>query len=55
VLQDRDEIRAGAVGALFFSTETLARIAEFAGSDRAIYCGRGRQAMPNGDPAVRCP
>jgi hypothetical protein len=55
VLQDRDEIRAAASGTLFFSTETLARVEEFPGSERAIFCGRCRQPMEKGQLAVRCP
>jgi len=55
VLEDRDEIRAGAGRALFFSTETLAHVEEFPGAEHAVYCGRCRQAMVKGQPAVRCP
>jgi hypothetical protein len=54
-LQDRDEVRAAASAPLFFSTETLARVEEFPGSERAVYCGRCRQAMEKGQLAVRCP
>ena len=55
VLQDRDEIRAAAADALFFSTETLARVEEFPAAERAIFCGRCRQPVENGQMAVRCP
>ena len=55
VLQDRDEIRATPSHALFFSTETLARVEEFPGSERPIFCGRCRQPMEKGQLAVRCP
>ena len=55
VLQDRDEIRAPAREPLFFSTETFARVEEFPGSERAVYCGRCRQAMEKGQMAVHCP
>lgn len=55
VLQDRDEIRATRAGALFFSTETLACVEEFPGSERTVFCGRCRQAMEKGQMAVRCP
>jgi hypothetical protein len=55
VLQNRDEIRAAWSGALFFSTETLARVEEFAAAERAIFCGRCRQPMQNTQMAVRCP
>jgi hypothetical protein len=55
VLQDRDEIRAAVGDPLFFSTETLAHVEEFPGSERTVYCGRCRQAMVKGQMAVRCP
>lgn len=55
VLQDRDEIRATPAGDLFFSTETLACVEEFPGSERTVFCGRCRQAMEKGQMAVRCP
>jgi hypothetical protein len=55
VLQDRDEIRASESGAVFFSTETLARVEEFTATERAIFCGRCRQPIESGDLAVRCP
>ena len=45
VLQDRDEIRAAISGALFFSTETPARVQKFAATERTIFCGRCRQPM----------
>jgi hypothetical protein len=55
VLQDRDEIRIGGAQPLFFSAETLAHIEEFPGAERAVFCGRCRQPMKKGEPAVRCP
>jgi hypothetical protein len=55
VLRDRDEIRADSVHTLFFSTETLAHIEDFLAGERAIFCGRCRQAMQNGELGVRCP
>jgi hypothetical protein len=55
VLQDHDEVRAASSNTLFFSTETLARVQEFPGAERAVYCGRCRQAMVKGQPAVCCP
>jgi hypothetical protein len=54
VLQDRDEIRFAHSNAFFFSTETLARVDEFPGAERVIFCGRCRQAMEKGQMAVRC-
>jgi hypothetical protein len=55
VLQDRDEIRATPAQTLFFSTETLARVEMFVAGDRAIFCGRCRQPIQDGELAVRCP
>lgn len=54
VLADRDEIRAGGVQ-YFFSTETLAVLEEFPGLEHEIFCGRCRQLIQAGSPAVRCP
>ena len=54
VLDDRDEIRGGAEK-LFFSTETLAAVEPFPGSDRPVFCGRCRQSIEVGSPAVCCP
>jgi hypothetical protein len=51
-LQDRDEVRAAASAPFFFSTETLARVEEFPGTERTVYCGRCRQAMEKGQLAV---
>ena len=55
VLEDRDEIRAASFAPLFFSTETPAHVEEFVAGERAIYCGRCRQAVRNGELSVRCP
>ena len=55
LLQDHDEIRATPSKTLYFSTEALARVEEFPGSERAVPCGRCRQAMAKGQMAVRCP
>ena len=55
VLRDCDEIRAASCDALFFSTETLPRVEEFAGGARPMYCGRCRQPVQDGQLAVRCP
>ncbi len=55
VLQDHDEIRSALCEPLFFSTETLARVEEFPGSDHVVYCGRCRQPMEKGQMAVQCP
>src|SRR5271169_6705353 len=55
VLSDRDEIRVNGSPPLFFSTETLAAVQPFPGSDRPVFCGRCRRQIKQGDPAVRCP
>lgn len=55
VLQDRDEIRIHPAGTLFFSAETLARVEEFAGRDRPIFCARCRQRVEPAQLAVCCP
>lgn len=55
VLQDHDEVRVAPSNTLFFTTETLAHVEEFPGSERAVYCGRCRQPIEKGGMAVRCP
>jgi len=55
VLQDRDEIRTGTKRVLYFSAETLAKVTEFSGAETTMYCGRCRQALKQGQEAVRCP
>jgi hypothetical protein len=55
VLRDRDEIAVGTNTEMFFSAETLAHIEGFPGAPQPAYCGRCRQAMTAGNPAVRCP
>ena len=52
---DRDEISIEGVGTVYFSTESLARIEEFAGAAQALYCPRCKQAVESGTPAVNCP
>jgi hypothetical protein len=54
VLADRDEIRINGV-AQYFSTETLAAVEAFPGTGRAVFCGRCRQKIEAGTPAVCCP
>lgn len=55
-LLDRDEIRIGGLGTLFFSTERLARIEAFpAPPNGEVACPRCRQPVQPGTPAVRCP
>jgi hypothetical protein len=54
VLADRDEIRSGGAQ-FFFSTESLAVEEPLPPLDRPVFCGRCRQKMEAGSPAVRCP
>jgi len=54
VLADRDEIRIGNQ-TRYFSTETLAAVQPFPGLDRPVFCGRCRQQIEAGAPAVCCP
>lgn len=55
VLQDRDEVRVASANPVFFSTETLPSVQEFAAGDRELFCGRCRRPMENARTAVRCP
>ena len=55
VLADRDEIRVLGLGRVFFSTEQLACVAPFPGTDTPTFCPRCKQAVTAGSPAVRCP
>ncbi len=52
LLADRDEIRTDGGVQYSFSTET---VAEFPSSDRPVFCGRCRQQIDVGSPAVCCP
>ena len=54
VLADRDEIRFGGE-VQYFSIETLAAAVDFPGADRPVFCGRCRQQIDAGTPAVCCP
>ena len=55
VVKDRDEIRVRPVGALYFSTERLARVEAFARFGQALYCPRCKQLLAENTAAVRCP
>jgi predicted RNA-binding Zn-ribbon protein involved in translation (DUF1610 family) len=55
VLSDRDEICLGAAGAVYFSTETLATVEVFPGSEQPVYCPRCKQEIAPGSNAVKCP
>jgi len=55
VLADRDAIGTDGGARHFFSTESLATVEPFPGAERTTYCGRCRQPIEAGTPAVRCP
>jgi len=55
VVSDRDEIRIPGVGALYFSTERLARVEQCPGSDKSLVCPRCKQGIERGAAAVMCP
>ena len=54
VLADRDEIRIGQE-VRYFSSETLATAELFPATERTVFCGRCRQHIEAGSPAVCCP
>jgi hypothetical protein len=55
VLADRDEVRVGSGVQYFFSSESLAVVEELPPLERPAFCGRCRQPIKTGSPAVRCP
>jgi hypothetical protein len=54
-LEDHDEIRVQDEGTIYFSTERLARVEEFPGSDQALFCPRCKQEIEKHKSAVKCP
>jgi hypothetical protein len=54
VLDDRDEIRTEDGAKRYFSAEMPATIEEFPVPERPVFCGRCRQQIDAGSPAVRC-
>ena len=54
VLRDRDEIVVGGSRS-FFSTERLARVESFPGSDGAAFCPRCKLEILKDTPALQCP
>ena len=54
-LSDRDEIRVSGAGAVFFSTEVLARSVPFPGASHPVSCPRCMKPIETGVAAVRCP
>ena len=55
VLADKDEIRIGDRASLFYSSESVAEIETFPGSDREIFCPRCTLVIQKGQSVVRCP
>ncbi|MEK6324295.1 MAG: hypothetical protein AABN33_21865 [Acidobacteriota bacterium] len=55
VVADRDDIRIPGAESLYFSTESLARVEEFPGSDQTLFCPRCKQEIGMGTSAVKCP
>lgn len=55
VLADKDEIQIGDRVPLFYSSESVAEIETFPGSDREIFCPRCTLAIQKGQSVVRCP
>lgn len=55
VLADKDEIVIGDRAPLFFSSESVACVESFAGSDREIFCPRCTLKIEKNAPVVRCP
>ncbi len=55
VLADRDEIIIAGRERYYFSTETLAAIQTFAGTDRRLFCPRCKDEIARGDTTVKCP
>lgn len=53
-LRDRDEVLVPGSGSVFFSTESLARVEEFPGAPKPVFCPRCRDKIEAG-PAVKCP
>ena len=55
VLLDRDEIQFGAAGSVYFSSEALATVEGFPGSEQPLFCPRCKEGIAPGAKAVRCP
>lgn len=55
VVSDRDEIRVPGVSNVYFSTESLARVEAFPGSDQTLFCPRCKQEIEQWAAAVKCP
>jgi len=55
VLNDRDMIRTANGARYVFCSESRAVIEPFRAADRTVFCGRCRQRLDGGSPAVCCP
>jgi len=55
VLHDRDEISVRGAAPVFFSTEQLACVVPFPGTDAPLRCARCRQPIEKNQLAVQCP
>ena len=55
VLAHKDELSLPGGGSAYFSAENLAEVVQFPVIDRPVLCGRCRQAISSGAPAVKCP
>lgn len=55
VLEDRDEIRIGERGPMFYTKETFARVETFEGSAKPTECVRCTLPIEAGARIVRCP
>jgi hypothetical protein len=55
VLIDRDEIRLGRGGSVYFSSEALATVEGFPGYGQPVLCPRCKQEIAPGSKAVKCP
>ena len=54
-LSHGDEIKVGDNVPIYFSTEVLARIETFEGSEEPLVCPRCKQVIEPGSAVVRCP
>jgi hypothetical protein len=55
LLRDRDELQIPGFQPIYFSTELLPKIEDFAGGDHPVHCPRCRDLVERGSPSVQCP
>lgn len=55
LLHDRDRLEVRGLPPFYFSTESLAAVEKFPGSEKTVFCPRCRDAIHAGADAVRCP